>query len=145
MLRTFLSTKSVNSTSGSFGLLVLRVLIGVLMLVHGMGKLSAFSAMTPHFDGIFLGMGGGIALSLVIFAELFCSIGLILGLLTRAAAIPLIVNMCVAVFVAHAGQPFVSADPSVQTCEVATIYLIIYITILFTGPGRFSVDRFIWR
>lgn len=136
LLRTFLSTKSVSSTAGSFGLLILRVSFALLMLTHGFGKMSNFSAMSANFDPI--GLGGGFSLSLVVFAEVFCSIGLLVGLLTRAAMIPLIINMLVAVFVAHGGDPLAAK-------EMALLYLAVYVVVLFTGPGKYSIDKLIWK
>ena len=131
-LQRLLSTKSVNSSLASFGLLVLRIAICAMMLTHGMHKLMNFSAMSQNFNPI--GIGGPLSLSLVVFAEVFCSIALLLGLLTRLATIPLIVAMCVAVFVGHAGQAFAAK-------ELALLYLTFYIAILFIGPGRYSIDR----
>ncbi len=136
MLRTFLSTKTVSSTSGSLGLLILRVGVAVLMMTHGFAKLSNFSAMSAAFDPI--GMGGTFSLCLVIFAEVFCAAGLLVGLLTRAAMIPLIINFLVIIFVAHSGDP-------IGKIELPIIYLTAFVAFLFTGPGKFSIDRFIWK
>lgn len=136
LLKSFLSTRAVSSSAGSFGLLVLRVGFALLMITHGFSKMSNFSTMSASFDPI--GLGGGLSLSLVVFAEVFCSIGLLVGLLTRAAMIPLIINMLVAVFVAHGGDPLAAK-------EMALLYLVVYVTILFTGPGKYSVDRYIWK
>ena len=136
LLKSFLSTRAVSSTSGSFGLLILRIGFALLMMTHGFAKMSNFTTMSATFDPI--GLGGGFSLSLVIFAEVFCSIGLLVGLLTRAATIPLIINMLVAVLVAHGGDPLAAK-------EMGLLYLIVYVAILFTGPGKFSVDRYIWK
>ena len=135
LLKKFFSTKSVSGSLASFGLLVLRVAICAMMLTHGLHKLSQFSVMSQHFDPI--GIGGPLSLSLVIFAELFCSIAVLLGLFTRLAAIPLIIAMCVAVHV-HAGQAFAAM-------ELALLYLTFFTAILIMGPGRFSIDRLLWK
>jgi len=135
-LQRFFSTKSVSGSLASFGLLVLRVAICAMMLTHGLYKLLHFSAMSQDFNPI--GLGGTISLSLVIFAEVFCSIALLLGLLTRLAAIPLIFAMCVAVFVSHAGQAFAAK-------ELALLYLTFFTVIFIIGPGRFSIDRLLWK
>ena len=135
MLQRFLSTKSVNGSLASFGLLVLRVAISAMMLTHGLHKLSHFSAMSQTFDPV--GMGGTLSLALVIFAEVFCSIAVLLGLFTRLATLPLMVAMCVAVF-SHSGQAF-----SAQ--ELALLYLTGFTVVLITGPGRYSVDRLLWK
>ena len=134
ILKKLFSTKSVGGSLASFGLMVLRCAIGAMMLTHGLAKLSNFSAMSQTFDPI--GIGGALSLSLVIFAEVFCSIALMLGLLTRLAAIPLIVAMCVAVST-YAGQPFAAK-------ELALLYLSFYAVILMIGSGRYSIDRLLW-
>ena len=77
-------------------------------------------------------------MALVIFAEVFCSLAIMFGLFTRLAAIPLIVAMCVAAFVTHAGQAF-------SAKELALLYLTFYAVIFITGPGRYSIDRLLWK
>jgi len=134
-LQGFFSTKSVSGSLASFGLLVFRVAVCAMMLTHGLSKMSNFLTLSRHFDPI--GIGGTFSLSLVIFAEVFCSIAVLLGLFTRLAAVPLIVAMCVAVSV-HAGKGFAEM-------ELALLYLTCFTAILITGPGSFSVDRLIWK
>ena len=46
--------------------------------------------------------------------------------------------MCIAAFVVHAGQGFAQK-------ELAVLYLGFYLLILALGPGRLSVDRFLFR
>ena len=135
-LQRFFSTKSVSGSYASLGLLILRIAAGAMMLTHGMNKLSNFSSMSQSFDPI--GMGGPLSLSLVIFAEVFCSIAIIFGLFTKLAALPLVVAMCVAAFVAHAGDPLAAK-------ELALLYLAVFAALLITGPGRYSIDKMIWK
>ena len=89
------STKSCCFSLQDFGLLLFRLILGVFMLTHGWAKLSNFSEMSQGFPGM-LGMSSSLSLSLIIFAEFFCSIALILGLLTRLAVIPLIIGLGIA-------------------------------------------------
>lgn len=86
----------------------------------------------------FLGLGSTISLALVVFAEFFCALFIILGLFTRLAAIPLIVTMCVALFKAHDGQFFGKG-------EVAALYLAGFLVLLIVGPGKASVDGMIGK
>jgi putative oxidoreductase len=72
---------------------------------------------------------------LVVFAELFASILLLAGLASRMALIPLIINMLVAFFIVHAADPFANK-------ELAFLYLIVYIALMITGPGKFSIDYY---
>lgn len=80
-----------------------------------------------------MGIGSQFSLILVLFAELFCSMFLILGLFTRFAAIPLIIAMAVAIFSANAGKPITES-------ELAVLYGTVFIAILFVGPGKISID-----
>src|SRR6185312_6947581 len=98
---------SIKYSAGAFnfGMFVLRVALGVLMLHHGYDKLVHFNGMKGSFIN-FLGMGSTLSLSLDIFAEFFCSSFLILGLFTRLAIIPILIAMSVALFKAHHGAMF---------------------------------------
>jgi putative oxidoreductase len=116
----------------NFAILLLRFSAGILMINHGYGKLVHFGEMQTKFVN-FLGLGQTVSLSLVVFAEFFCSLFLILGLFTRLSLIPLIVTMCVALFQAHKGDIFGDG-------QAAALYLSIYITLLIVGPGKISVD-----
>jgi putative oxidoreductase len=72
------------------------------------------------------------------FAEFFCAAFIILGLFTRLAAVPLVIAMSVALIYAHKGQFFGDG-------EKAAIYLVAFLAILFIGPGKASLDRFIGK
>ncbi|MDD2996001.1 MAG: DoxX family protein [Paludibacter sp.] len=121
-----------NDTLVSYGLVVLRLAAGIFMLTHGWQKLSNFDTFSAVFPDP-IGLGSGLSLGLIVFAEFFCSILLILGLFTRLAAIPLVIGMAVAAFVMHGADPFAAK-------ELSLLYLFIYLALIFTGPGRHSVD-----
>ncbi len=118
------------------GILIVRVAISILMLMHGMPKLMKFFADEPIAFANFLGMGPGLSLTLAVFAEVVCSIFLILGFATRPVLIPLITTMAVAVFHIHGEDPF-------AVKEKAIIFLLIYIFLFFTGSGKYSLDRIV--
>jgi putative oxidoreductase len=133
MKNLFAARISIGATN--FSLLFLRVTTAILMIPHGYEKLTQFSEMKMKFVS-FMGLSPAVSLGMAIFAELFCSALLMIGLLTRLAAIPLVINMSVAVFMAHAGDIFGKG-------QTAALLLIVYLTLLFTGPGAYSVDRLI--
>ena len=132
----FLSTKY---SAGAFnlGMFILRVVLGLLVASHGYTKLIKFSSLRYRFMN-FMHLGSTISLSLVIFAELFCSIFLILGLFTRLASVFIIVTMFVVVFVASHGVIF-------DQGERGAIYLASAIMILLCGPGKISIDGMIGK
>jgi putative oxidoreductase len=136
-MRKLFGTK-VSETALSVALFIFRVGVASLMMVqHGLDKLKTFSSKSARWPDPF-GVGHPTSLSLTIFAEFFCAAFIILGLFTRLAAIPLVVAMGVALFVANHGRFF---GPG----ENAGLFLICFLAILITGPGRFSLDRFIGK
>ncbi len=131
MLKQILATKP-NATLNNIALLILRVGISVLMIPHGYNKLVHFGEYKAKFMD-FMGLGVELSLVLAIGAELICSILLALGFLTRFTIVPLVVTMAIATFKAHNGEIFGDG-------EHAFLYLIGYVTLLFAGAGKFSVD-----
>lgn len=122
--------------SASFGLLILRLSVGLsMLLLHGRGKLMNFSATAAKFPALF-GMSSTVNAGLAVFAEVVCSALLILGLFTRLAALMLAITMSTAFFMVHK-----MALTGEHSGELALAYLFAYVTLLFTGAGKFSVDR----
>jgi putative oxidoreductase len=102
------------------------------MLTHGWPKLVNFSDRMHSFGDPY-GIGSAPSLALAVLAEVFCSVLLILGLFTRFALIPLIITMLTVVLIVHAHDPFARK-------ELGLLYLVPYITLFLTGPGKFSLD-----
>lgn len=123
--------------STNLGLLILRVSLGVSMLVlHGYGKMMKFSATAKGLPNPF-SLPGEVNAGLAVFAEVFCSALLIAGFLTRFASLMLAITMATAFFMVHKG----SLTPGPGSGELAMVYLVGYVALLFTGAGRYSVDR----
>lgn len=118
-------------------LLALRLIIGILMLTHGWPKFQTLIVGNIQFPDP-IGIGAIASLALVVFAEVLCSILLMIGFATRIASIVLIINMLVAVFLVH------GADPLAKK-ELAILYLLIYVTLLVTGSGKYGVDAAIGK
>ena len=70
---------SANYSAGAINaaMLVLRLGLGILMMAHGYEKLRGFGDMQHKFMN-FMGIGSTASLALVVFAEFFCSLFLIL-------------------------------------------------------------------
>jgi len=130
-MKKLLSTKYSNGAFNA-AMLLLRLGAGVLMMGHGYDKLIHFGSRHNSFMN-FLGIGSTLSLSLVIFAEFFCSLFIIMGLFTRLATIPLIITMSIALFKAHNAEIFGKG-------ELPTLYLACYLLLLLLGPGKISID-----
>ena len=119
--------------NANVGLLILRVSTGLIMLfAHGWGKLIKFSSIAPQFADP-IGVGPTVSLALAVFAEVFCAVAVIIGLKTRWAVVPLIITMIVAVGIVHGSDPWGKK-------ELGIMYMISFLVLFFTGPGKYSVD-----
>ncbi len=118
-----------------FGLLVLRVTIGLMLCVlHGWSKVVNFSVMAGHFPDP-LHIGSTITLLFAILSDLICSLLIVLGLGTRWAALIVAINTGAAFSLAH---KFALSGP--HSGELPLLFFWWAVTLLITGPGRFSFD-----
>lgn len=122
----------------SLGLLVLRVGFGIFMVGHGYPKLQTLLAGEYDKFPDPLKIGNRASLMGAVTAEVVCSLLVIVGAATRIATVPLIFTMAVAAFVVHAQDPWLMGGG--RSKEPALLYLFAFVTLLLTGPGRYSVD-----
>lgn len=132
-----LFSEPVSSSTKSMLILFARIIFGFLFLSHGIAKLSFYSEAPETFPNP-IGLGSTLSLWLVVFAEILCSLGFILGALFRLSLIPMIFTMCIAFFVIHASDPL-------ATKELSLMYLTIFVLLYITGPGRYSIDGILKR
>jgi putative oxidoreductase len=125
------------------GLLIIRLIIGVLMAFYGYEKLMGFDAMAASDfwakNVNFLGMTGKIPLALTIFAELVCSVLLIVGLFSRFSLLVLMFCMAYIFLVIFPLNIVSKGDNGVEFNDAFT-YFMIYLGLYFTGVGKYSVD-----
>lgn len=131
-IKRFLFPQMPDQTQASWLLLAARIVFGALLMSHGTDKWMSTENASLSFPDP-LGIGSMLSFSLVIFAEILCSAGFILGALYRLCLIPMIFTMCMAFFVIHADDPFVIK-------ELAFIYLVVFVLMFLYGPGKFSID-----
>lgn len=134
MFYNFLFPQYLRGTGVSVLLLIVRVFFGILFFTHGLEKLMNFNELSMTYPSV-LGFGSYMTLMVTIFCEFCCSLFLIAGLLQRIMTIPMILAMGVAFFDVH--------DAMMPEGELALIYLIVFIILFFTGPGKFSADYLI--
>ncbi|MEG2276278.1 MAG: DoxX family protein [Odoribacter sp.] len=116
-------------------ILFLRLLLGGMMLTHGWSKMISFVTLSTVFPDP-LGIGSQLSLGLVLFAEIGCSLLLILGCLTRLAILPLMFDMIVVLFMIDTTATFYQK-------ELPLLYLGMSIVLLWTGAYRYSLDTMI--
>ena len=132
-----LFNEQISSSTRSTLLLFARIIFGFLFLTHGIAKIFFYSEKPDSFPDP-LGFGNALSLWLVLFAEVVCSIGFMLGALFRLCLVPMIFTMCIAFFVIHAGDPLTAKEPSLM-------YLTLFVLLFITGPGKYSIDGIIRR
>ncbi len=125
-----------------WGLAILRVVVGIVFLVHGFQKLFLMG-----FDGVAGMMGSlgvpapGLFAVIVTLVELLGGLALILGLFTRLVAIPLAVDMLVATLTVHLPNGF-SVLPN-GGYEFTLVLLAASVALTVAGPGEAALDRFL--
>ena len=118
------------------GLLAVRLLAGGMMLTHGIPKIDRLFGEGPVKFADPFGLGPEISLVLVIFAEVACSILVMVGFKTRLATIPLLITMLVAAFYIHGADPFGEK-------ELPLLFFTLFVSLLVSGPGNYAVDLWI--
>jgi putative oxidoreductase len=116
--------------------LLFRLGMGLGIATHGYQKL--FTDRMPAFVdsvsklGLPFGQPSTLA-HLAAWSEFAGGALIVIGLLTRVSALMILGTMTVAFFVAHSGQAFGER-------ELAFAYMVMALTLLLTGAGRFSLD-----
>lgn len=121
---------------GLFGAVLIRFTVGWVFLASGWWKLHNLQQVTGFFTSL------GIPLAIVQAPMVSCfeflgGLFILVGFLTRLAAIPLIVIMMVALLTAHSGEIHSLKDLLDQT---PFLYAVMLLGLLGQGPGKFSVD-----
>lgn len=122
------------------GKLILRVVLGVLFLLHGLGKLGGIGGLVDMVEGY--GLPGFIAYG-VYLGEIVGPILLIIGWYARVGAILIVINMLFALALVHIpkGELFMLTSSGTYQLELQAIYLFAALALACTGPGWFSINR----
>lgn len=123
----------MKKASLDLGLLIMRIGFSVGLMTHGYGKFLKVVQVNFEF-GDPIGIGPGLSLVLAVLGEFVAPILIILGWKTRLATIFPTLTMLVAFVIAHDGDPF-------SKKEKAFVYLIAFLTLYFTGPGKYSLGK----
>ena len=114
---------------------ILRIMVGLLFLEHGMSKVFGFPPHghlpvfpeTEWFAGRIELIGGGLVA---------------LGLFTRLAAFVVSGEMAFAYFISHAPRSFF---PLINGGEAAILFCFVFLYLVFAGAGPLSLDALVWR
>lgn len=118
------------------GLFVVRAMLGVVFLAHGLDKVGDLTGTEQYFDSLGIPAPGLMA-PLATFAEIIGGALLILGLLTPLVCVGLAVDMAVALVSEHAPDGFFSYNGGY---EYVLVLAIVLLSLIATGPGAWSLD-----
>ena len=136
-MRKFLST-AYTDAGFNIGTFLMRVVLGFMMIFHhGIPKIANFSEWQHSFYNLFH-IGSRWSLVMSILAEVFASMFFILGLFSRVAALLLVMDLGVAIFLYHKNNP-------ISRFEDAILFFVGAGFILIVGPGKYSIDALTGR
>jgi putative oxidoreductase len=126
-------------TNDDVGKLVLRLTLGILILLHGLAKITTGveriggmleSAGLPAFVayGVYIG-------------EVLAPLLVILGFYSRIGALVIAVNMLFAIGLVHMKDLFILTKTGGWGIELQAFFLFTAVAVALMGPGRFSVNR----
>lgn len=122
------------SKQHDLGLLFLRGSGALFLLwVHGLPKLLNYSEQLKLIEDPFH-LGAHITLLLAIFAEVLCPLLIIAGVLVRLACLPILAVLLIAMLVVHPEWTLLEG-------QFGWLLLIIFTTLLISGPGRLVLSQ----
>jgi putative oxidoreductase len=124
------------TTVPNAGLLLLRLVVGVTFLLHGLDKLSDLSGAEEFFASLDIPAPALMA-PFVAVTETVGGLLLVAGLATPLVGVALAVDMAVAIVTAHVGKGFFATDGGF---ELELLLGAASVALVLTGAGRFSAD-----
>lgn len=132
-MRSVVST----STSEDLGKLILRSVLAILILMHGIAKITGGIGF---ITGLVTKVGFPPAFAYLVYVgEVIAPLLVLFGLWTRAAALVIAINMVVAIALVHSGELFALTKTGGWALELQGIFLTASIVVALLGAGRYSV------
>jgi putative oxidoreductase len=135
-----------DSPAADAALLAMRIIVGLTLFAYsGAPKLFHLgSLLSPGSDPLKLGAGAPVAMIYAAFALGICTLLVVLGLATRYAAFFTTVSLAATFFLIDHSLSTNLLDPGHNSHpEVTWLYMSAFFAMTFTGPGRYSLDRYI--
>ena len=121
------------------GKLILRLSLGILVLLHGIAKLTGgIGGIVGIVEGA--GLPGVLGYGALV-GEVLGPLMLILGFHARIGAALVAINMLFAIGLAHMGELATLTEQGGWALELQGMFLFTAIALVFLGPGRWSVNQ----
>ncbi|MDD5406347.1 MAG: DoxX family protein [Sulfurovaceae bacterium] len=120
-----------------YGKLVLRFMVGGMMLLHGLDKLAhgidfIKSTLVSHNLPVILAYG-------VYVGEVLAPLFLIAGYKSRLAAVAIVFDMLMAIYLVHMKDIFSLSSVGAWAIETEMFYLLGSLSIILLGSGKYAV------
>lgn len=124
-------------TNYDLGILIVRLTVGILLLLHGIAKIThGVSGIAGMLSA--QGLPGFLAYGVYV-GEVVAPLMIIVGWNTRLASLIVLINMLVALFTAHAGDIFSMSPHGGWAVELIGFYIFTSLALFFTGDGKYSI------
>nr|WP_218141438.1 DoxX family protein [Flavobacterium terrigena] len=124
--------------NNDLGLLIFRLSLGLLMLLHGIAKLThGVDFLGDMFKN--LGLPSFLAYSVYI-GEVIAPVLIVIGYRTKLAAIVFAFTMVVAVGMAHSADIFSLSETGGWALELQGLYFFGALALFFTGAGKYAAS-----
>lgn len=121
------------------GKLILRLTLGILMLLHGIAKISGG---VDGLEKMVTGAGLPSVLAYGVYVgEVLAPLLVIFGFYARFGAAIIVVNMLFAIFLAHRTDLFLLTRSGGWALELQGFFLFTALALVFMRPGRFGINR----
>lgn len=129
----------MDHTLDDSGKLVLRLALGIMILLHGIAKITGGIS---GIEGMLANAGLPTILAYGVYiGEVLAPILVILGLYSRIGAVIIAINMVFAIALAHAHEVFQLTGTGGWALELQGMFLFAAIALALTGPGRLAINR----
>jgi putative oxidoreductase len=131
----------LSSLSPDAGRLILRFCVGGLMLFHGLAKIMHPGSL--DFIGGMLGANGLPAMLAygVYIGEILAPLMVIVGYQARIGGLLIVINMVLAIFLAHSGDFFSLTEHGGWAVELQMFYLLSALSVVFLGSGKLAFKQ----
>ena len=131
----------LSSLSPDVGRLILRFCVGGLMLFHGLAKIMHPGSL--DFIGGMLGANGlpSILAYGVYIGEVLAPLMVIVGYQARIGGVLIVINMVLAIFLAHSGDFFSLTEHGGWAVELQMFYLLSALAVVFLGSGKLAFKQ----
>lgn len=119
--------------------LVLRLVLGALVLFHGIAKVTHGVGM---IEGMVVAKGLPAFVAWGVFiGEILAPVMLIIGSQVRIAAGLVVINMLVAIWLAHMGDLLSLTDHGGYRLELQFLFLFNAVALVLLGGGKYGLDK----